>query len=262
MVQLLSCYCAQMFFSSSARQVAPSANGEAEVVECCKLCGTPVTGTYYRVDIDLACDSCGRKIRGTHNSLFARAIGFGIAAAIGGFAIYAAVAMLTGWNLTVLSLLVGLMVGKAMMAGSRGRGERRYQIAAAVLTYAAVALATVPVSNSHVRKHRGDIEFRSGTASGLGLTEPSTALASNSSGETSSTSSTVQTVGAQLKQDSLVRLAVLLGGYVLVGLASPLVVLGHSPYQGFWMVLILLVALRIAWNTAEGNQKPVLYGPF
>ncbi len=41
------------------------------------------------------------------------------------------------------------MVGKAMMAGSKGMGGRRYQIAAVLLTYAAVSLAAIPVIIHH-----------------------------------------------------------------------------------------------------------------
>jgi len=43
-----------------------------------------------------------------------------------------------------VALFVGIMVGGAMMHATDGTGGRRYQIAAAVLTYFAVSLAAVP----------------------------------------------------------------------------------------------------------------------
>jgi hypothetical protein len=44
-----------------------------------------------------------------------------------------------------VSLAVGWLIGKAMKRGSGGIGGKRYQIAAAVLTYVAVSMAEVPI---------------------------------------------------------------------------------------------------------------------
>src|SRR5205807_674052 len=45
---------------------------------------------------------------------------------------------------TLLSILVGIMVGKAMMHGSGGRGGRKLQIVAVLLTYGSITTGYVP----------------------------------------------------------------------------------------------------------------------
>ena len=77
------------------------------------------------------------------HAAYMRAILFGVGAAILGMIIYATFTIVTGLIVGYVSLGVGWMVGTAMKKGSRGVGGRRYQIAAALLTYAAVSMAAV-----------------------------------------------------------------------------------------------------------------------
>ena len=88
----------------------------------------------------------------SHQS-FVRSVLFGIGAAVLGFALYVAFALGTGLVIGFVSLAVGYLVGKAMMLGSRGVGGRRYQVAAALLTYMAVSLAAVPITLFVHSKH-------------------------------------------------------------------------------------------------------------
>ena len=44
---------------------------------------------------------------------------------------------LSGWMVAIVAIGVGWLVATAMMAGSRGVGGRRYQVAAVILTYCA-----------------------------------------------------------------------------------------------------------------------------
>ena len=62
-------------------------------------------------------------------------------AAAGG---YVALLAATGRELTLAVLLIGLVVGKAVRTGSRGRGGRRFQWLAVALTYLAIAATYVP----------------------------------------------------------------------------------------------------------------------
>jgi hypothetical protein len=59
--------------------------------------------------------------------------------------LYAAFGIITGLVIGYLSLAVGYIVGKAILFGSGGIGGRRYQIAAALLTYVAVSIAAIPM---------------------------------------------------------------------------------------------------------------------
>ncbi len=63
-----------------------------------------------------------------------------------GLAFYAGFTIVTDIYIGYVSLAVGWLVGKAIMLGSKGIGGRRYQIAAVILTYAAVSLAAIPIA--------------------------------------------------------------------------------------------------------------------
>jgi hypothetical protein len=72
---------------------------------------------------------------------FSRAVAYGLVAAVLGSLIYGLVGL---WiHIGFISILVGGMVGTAMMNGSGGLGGRRYQVTAVALTYFAVSLANV-----------------------------------------------------------------------------------------------------------------------
>jgi hypothetical protein len=119
----------------------------------CHFCQRPIGARYYRVSNRMACPACTEKaalaVPQDSHAAFVRALLFGVVAAIAGLALYAAFEIATSLVIGYLSLAVGWMVGKAMMAGSKGMGGRRYQIAAVLLTYAAVSLAAIPVIIYH-----------------------------------------------------------------------------------------------------------------
>jgi len=115
----------------------------------CQFCHQPIAGNYYRANGAMACAACAEKMRGelakdTH-AAFVQAISFGAGAAILGLILYAAFVIITHISIGYASLAVGWMVGTAMVKGSGGVTGRRYQILAAAFTYAAVALARVPI---------------------------------------------------------------------------------------------------------------------
>jgi hypothetical protein len=71
-----------------------------------------------------------------------------VGAALAGLVFYASFTIITHLYLGYVALAVGWMVGKAMMQGSGGVGGPRYQIAAVVLTYTAISLASIPIQIS------------------------------------------------------------------------------------------------------------------
>ena len=66
---------------------------------------------------------------------------FGLGAALAGAAIYYAVIAITDFEIGLVAILIGYMVGFAVRKGAGGRGGLRFQILAALLTYGAVGLA-------------------------------------------------------------------------------------------------------------------------
>jgi hypothetical protein len=118
----------------------------------CKSCNQSIGSQYYRVNGVLTCAYCGEqaKLRLPQDShqAFVRSLVFGVGGAILGLILYSAFGIITGLVIGYLSLAVGYIVGKAMMKGSSGVGGRRYQIAALVLTYAAVSMSAIPIGIS------------------------------------------------------------------------------------------------------------------
>ena len=49
-----------------------------------------------------------------------------------------------GYPLGLIAVLVGWMVGKAVLAGSGNRGGRAFQVMAVALTYCAIVMSNVP----------------------------------------------------------------------------------------------------------------------
>jgi hypothetical protein len=75
---------------------------------------------------------------------FVQAITYGIVAAIVGSILYAAFTIITHIEIGYVAVGVGYLVGKAMLHATQGLGGRKYQIAAALLTYIAVSMASIP----------------------------------------------------------------------------------------------------------------------
>ena len=74
------------------------------------------------------------------------AAGFGAGAGIVGAAIYYAVIAIAHLEIGIVAILIGYMVGYSVRKGAQGRGGRRFQVLAAVLTYCSVALAYTPLA--------------------------------------------------------------------------------------------------------------------
>jgi hypothetical protein len=70
---------------------------------------------------------------------FAKALGLGLVAAAVGALVYYGVAKLTGYEIGLVSIVVGLLVGGAVKLGSGGRGGWRYQALAVALCYLSIA---------------------------------------------------------------------------------------------------------------------------
>jgi len=219
----------------------------------CQFCQQSIGGTYYRINSRMACSGCVEKVRSAipvdNHAAFVRALVYGIGAAVAGLAGYALIAiLLQGWVISYMSIGVGWIVGTAMMKGSNGMGGRRYQIAAAVLTYAAVSMAAVPIGihfagEQHRQQQAQEQKF-----------EQAERDAGNDAGQ--------QSAGRGLKEERPpVDLAAWLGRVALIGLASPLLQLSGNPLWGAIGLLILFWGIRIAWRIAAGRQFEI-YGPF
>ncbi len=117
----------------------------------CVVCGKSVGAEYYTANDKPVCANCRAVVvsaAATPRSAgpFLLAALFGIGAAIAGAAIYYGVIAIANLEIGIVAILIGYMVGWAVRKGAGGRGGRRFQILAVILTYWAVGLAYSPLA--------------------------------------------------------------------------------------------------------------------
>jgi hypothetical protein len=122
------------------------APGEALV---CAHCGVPIGDAYYTLGDVVHCPRCHDGVqdqlaRGPGMLGCLRAFGFGGVAAIAGAALWAGVTYVTNYEIGLIAIAVGWLVGVAVRAGSGGIGGVPYQVLAIALTYLAIVATDVP----------------------------------------------------------------------------------------------------------------------
>jgi hypothetical protein len=214
--------------------------------ERCRICNNIVFDDYYRVNGQMACAKCAGEARqgmpSDSHAAFARAMLLGGGAAVLGMALYAAFTITTNFYFGYIALGVGWLVAKAMLKGSNGIGGRRYQIAAVLLTYAAISVAAVPIGIASVVKHKNDTAVEQKRA------DDATTSSAQDSGSSENAGQSRSEIGRLLVQ------------LVLWGLASPFLEL-QDPLHGLIGLVILFVGLRIAWQMTSARPLEV-DGPY
>jgi hypothetical protein len=222
----------------------------APAADVCKVCGQALPGVYYRANRAMVCAGCVERVRvsvpNDSHSAFVRGLLFGFGGFVIGLVAYSAITiLLQGFTIGYFSFAVGLIVGKAMMMGSKGIGGRRYQIAAAILTYAAVSISAVPTWFYFEMKNKPPAQIQKQSEGENQSVQPE----SGSSGSQSSPATTK------------IGFAGAVGVLILLGLASPF--LGFSnPIWGILNLIILLVGIQIAWRLTRGAPRIMIDGPF
>jgi hypothetical protein len=233
--------------------------------ERCKSCNQPIGAEYYRISGALACANCAQlaatKMPKDNHAAFVRGITYGVGGSILGLILYSAVGILTGLIIGYVALAVGYVVAKAIKMGSRGVGGQRYQIAAVLLTYAAVSLASIPMGIAQYVKAK---EARAASAKSQAARDAyPTAVPADEADEVESPPiRPAQAPPVPPRQP--VNFGSLLGSLLLSGLASP--------FSDFWRngpslgveirLLILFIAIRIAWKMTEDSRAAHVLGPF
>jgi hypothetical protein len=212
----------------------------------CQFCHQPIGATYYRTNNAMTCASCaekiGRELAPDTHAAFVRALLFGIGAAALGMVLYATFEIATGIIIGYASLAVGWIVGKAMITGSKGVGGKRYQIAAVLLTYAAVSTAAIPVWIHYAGQHRQTKQ--------TSQRQTTSSQGNDSSDELQGTPPS--------DHPSFVAA---IGTLIALGLASPFLELTGDPVGGLIGLVILFVGMRFAWRFTAA-RAPDISGPF
>jgi hypothetical protein len=115
----------------------------------CALCRAEVRDQYYALNGKTMCADCHGRLQaelaqGSAGARFFAALGWGGGAALLGAAIYYGIRVATGYELGLVAIVVGVLVGKGVARGARGRVGTGYQLLAVALTYLAIVLTYVP----------------------------------------------------------------------------------------------------------------------
>jgi len=121
----------------------------------CGYCKKPLSVQYWQIAKRPACAECRDVVQreiesGKSLKRLRGAAQYGALAAVAGCVGWIAIGMvsklLTGksYELGIVAIGVGYLVGKAVRKGAGGQGGRRFQILAVFLTYSAIALASLP----------------------------------------------------------------------------------------------------------------------
>jgi hypothetical protein len=199
----------------------------------CQACNAAIDAAYYQVQGRDICPACAQRFQPGRQALpahtLAKAALYGAGAALAGCAIYATVAIVTGLELALVAILIGIIVGKSIRHASHGLGGRPQQILAVALTYFAITASYLPVAIYHARKEGKrpqQIE-----AAGVPARRPA-----------------ANAVAA------IVSLAAILA-------VAPFLELGQNFVGGLLSIAIIFFGLRQAWRLT-GRSAVIITGPY
>ena len=115
----------------------------------CARCSRPIHDAYFDINGQTTCEACRYEVendrtRGSSFGRLLRSVLAGGFAGVIGAGIYYAVVALTGYEVGLVAIVVGYIVGVAVRWGSGGSGGRAYQALAVAITYFAIVSTYVP----------------------------------------------------------------------------------------------------------------------
>ncbi|HEV7668727.1 MAG TPA: hypothetical protein VGS22_09400 [Thermoanaerobaculia bacterium] len=218
----------------------------------CAFCRIPLRSFYFDVNGRMACEACRFKIeeqfkKGPGAAGFLRAAGAGLGAAIAGSALYYAVRALTGYEIGLISILVGFMVGKAVRWGVRGRGGWVFQTLAMFLTYMAIVSTYIPLLINEIK---GQMESKPAVVAPAVTSSGSAAAHGAGKAKTSEPGSKKPT------EDSSEEMTF---GKAVVGVLAIFALAAAVPFlAGFENILGLVIIAFGLWEAWKLNKRPAI----
>lgn len=116
----------------------------------CASCQRPLLSSYFELNGIPACAECRDKAEKSFRprpgfSGFLKAAAIGLGGAAVGAGVYYAILAATGYEVGLVSILVGFLVGAGVSKGSGGYGGWKYQTLAIALTYLAIVATYIPM---------------------------------------------------------------------------------------------------------------------
>jgi hypothetical protein len=230
--------------------------GEA-ATSACATCGDALPGIYFEVAGQMVCPGCRERLaaelaRGTRLGRLGRALAGGVAAAVVGAGLYYAVLALTGYEVGLIAIAVGFLVGGAVRWGCHGRGGWLYQAIAVGLTYVAIVSTYVPFLFAELDDAPPAEAVAAAAAPPQGDAAAATATAATATAAPASAPAAA--AGATV---GLGGIALAAAAFVALVLALPFL----AGFENFLGWLIIGFALLQAWQMNR-KRTVVVNGPF
>lgn len=250
-------------------------------VSACQRCKAGIANTYYTNQAEVICQQCyqvlsqGPRLGGF--VAFLRACLFGGIVAVLCAVLSFAISYLTGYELGIVWLFLGVAIGIGVHVGSEARGGIGYQLLAVLLTYLAIGSSLTILAVVEMRK--GKTEGNSGApaivsqlpgfsqAISPGSPTPSPLVSPSPVASASPAASSTPREDGPALTPAEEHAATALGtalGLVLVGaflalmvVAMPVVVMASSPIS----IVIYGFGMHSAWKVCR-RQPVELAGPF
>lgn len=108
----------------------------------CANCNKPIGETYWHANGLNVCGDCAELLKNSNQPIPSRALLKGAAYALGAAIccsfVYAAIVIATNYDLALIAIAVGWLVGRATRIGTAGFGGRKVQIIAVAATYISI----------------------------------------------------------------------------------------------------------------------------
>jgi hypothetical protein len=233
-------------------------DGNAPPALACRLCEQPISGSYYDVNGQPTCESCRDTLvasLGVDGGLrgVVTALASGVGAGVAGALLYYAVLALTGYEIGLIAVAVGLMVGHAVKWGASGRGGRRFQVMAVAITYVAIVSTYVPFILASIDEGAQTSAAQASVAPAAGASPPTAPAVSPQALAPAPAVTQVAPETPPTLREFVIGLA------MLSGLLLALPFLG-----GFQNIMGLLIIGFALWEAWKVNRRVVLSvsGPF
>jgi hypothetical protein len=246
-------------FDRVSTGTAPSAP-PGKVAVTCAACQTSIESTYFEVNGSILCrlcraraESAAEKPRGIVPFMIATIYGLG--AGVVGAIIYYAVIAITNFEIGIVAILIGYMVGYAVHKGAGLRGSRRFQVLAVALTYLSIALAYAPlVFNQATDTAQSAQDAGAATASGNSDATAATETVPAATAAIGTVEAPTEKVSGRRALLSLVLLAAFIA-------ALPVIAVFGSLPSGLISAFIIFIGMKQAWKMTGAPSLQIL-GPY
>jgi len=259
---------------------AEAAPGETPRELACGVCSLPLHGHYYEINHVPTCERCRYDVEKQLEARggaagFLRAALFGLGAGVVGALVYYGILAATGYEVGIISIFVGWLVGTAVHKGSRGKGGWAYQTLAIALTYLAIVSTYIPLIWQGLREAEGEKAAPTSpaktpkgapaapesprAASALGVAAPTSGSVSGTASRRSTAPSPKSAKPSSRDEEmpTFVQIVGAFGVLLLLGMIAPFLQGARSVIG----LLIIFFGLYQAWKLNRKNELVIL-GPF